>query len=937
MPAHPNPARAARLWGRRAECGALDQLIEAVRAGESRALVLQGEPGVGKTALLDHLAARSSGCRLLRTAGVQSEMELAFAGLHQLCASMLGHLDRLPPPQQEALCTAFGLSAGPPPDRFLVGLAVLGLLSEVAGERPLVCIVDDEQWLDHASAQALGFVARRLVAESVALVFAARVPGDDVAGLPQLVVEGLGAGDARTLLASVLTGPLDAQVRDRIIAETRGNPLALLELPRGLTSAELSGGFGATGALPLPGRIQESFRRQLNELPDVTRKLLLLAAADPVGDPSLVWRAAGRLGIGVEAVAPAVEAGLAEFGEQVWFRHPLVRSTVYQAASLHDRQAAHGVLAEVTDPQSDPDRRAWHRAQAALGPDTQIAAELERSAGRAQARGGLAAAAAFLERSAALTLDPAQRTRRALAAAQAKCRAGALDAALGLLVTVEAGPLTELQRAQVDLLRGQVAFASRRSSDAPPLLLRAARRLEPLDTELARATYLESLFAAVVAGRLTPGGGVLEAAQAARAAPAPAGAASVGDLLLDGLVLLITDGYPAGAPLLRQALDLFRREDGATTGGLRWLWLACHAAILVWDHDAWNMLSARQVELARGTGALAVLPIGLNSLAAAQARAGEFRAATVLTAEAELVTEAIGSQLPPYAALLQAAYRGQEAEAAALIDAMLAEAVPRGEGMALAAVEWATAVLANGLGRYEDALTAAEQASGDSPALRFTNWALVELIEAAARLGTPGRAAGALEQLSTVARACGTDWALGVQARSRALLSEDADAEPLYAEAIERLGRAGLPPEVARARLVYGEWLRRQGRRTDAREQLRSASEMFETMGLAAFAGRARHELQATGMTARRRAAAAAAAPATGPAGPSAADGEPLTAQEAQVARLARDGLSNPEIGTRLFISARTVQYHLSKVFTKLGITSRSQLAQVLPQDSSPS
>jgi hypothetical protein len=503
------------LRGRRRECEALDRVLAAARAGQSSVVVLRGEAGVGKTALLEYAGDRASGFRVARAAGVESEMELAFAGLQQLCAPMLDRLEHLPRPQRDALRLAFALSDGPPPDRFLVALAVLSLLSDAAEEQPLVCLLDDVQWLDRASAQALAFVARRLLADSIALVFAVREPSEEqeLVGLPELIVDGLRDGDSRALLASVIRAPLDEGVRDRIVAESRGNPLALLELPRTLTPAELAGGFARPGALPLAGRIEDSFRRRLAAMPRKTQRLLLLAAAEPVGDPVLVWRAAARLGIGAEAGDAAETAGLCEFGARVRFRHPLVRSAVYRAASPEERRTVHRVLAEATDPDVDPDRRAWHRAQAAPGPDENVAADLECSAGRAQSRAGLAAAAAFLEQAAALTPGPARRAERALAAAQAKHRAGAPDAALGLLATAQAGPLDELEHARVDLLRGQIAFAVNRGRDAPPLLLAAAKRLEPLDVRLARETYLDALWAAIFVGGMADDGSLPEVAR----------------------------------------------------------------------------------------------------------------------------------------------------------------------------------------------------------------------------------------------------------------------------------------------------------------------------------------------------------------------------------------------------------------------------------------
>jgi DNA-binding CsgD family transcriptional regulator/tetratricopeptide (TPR) repeat protein len=910
------------LLDRLPERAALGRLLEAARAGRSGVLVVRGEPGVGKTALLDWAVGAAAGLRVVRVAGVESEMELAFAALQQLCAPMLDQLAGLPAPQRAALGVAFGLDTGAAPDRFMVGLAALSLLSEAAEQEPLLCVVDDAQWLDRASAQALGFVARRLLAEPVALVFAAREPGEEFRGLPELPVGGLGDGDARELLSSAIRGPLDERVRDRIVAETRGNPLALLELPRGVTSAELAGGFGLPGLPGGPGssgRIEESFRRRLEVLPAATRRLMLVAAAEPAGDPALVWRAAERLGIGAEAVAPAADAGLLTIGERVVFRHPLVRSAVYRAAPAEDRRAAHQALAGATDPRADPDRCAWHRAQATPGPDEEVAAELERSAGRAQARGGLAAAAAFLERSAALTLDPARRAERALAAAQAGYQAGALDAALRLLAAAEAGPLDELQRARADLLRGQIAFSSSRGSDAPPLLLKAAREFEPLDSRLARETYLDALAAATFAGRLALGGGMREVAEAARAAPPapPAPGPTRGpDLLLAGLTLLTCEGYPAGAPVLQQAVSAFRGTDVSRDEELRWLWLASRAALIVWDYDGWDVLSDRQVTLARDAGALIALPLAFSMRVTVHLFAGEFTEAASMAAQAESVTEAIGSSIAPYGAVALAAFRGREAQAAQLIRTATDDAERRGEGRALSFIGWAHAVLYNSLGRYEEALAAAQRASEDSPAMHFTSWALVELVEAAVRSAVPGRAAGALQRLAGIAAACGTDWVLGAEARSRALVSDGEAAENLYREAIDRFGRTRLRVDLARAHLVYGEWLRRQRRRRDARDQLGHAYEIFDAVGAVAFAGRARTGLRATGGYARQQ---TVETPDT------------LTAQEALIARLAGDGASNPEIAAQLFLSPATVAYHLRKVFTKLGISSRSQLALALP------
>jgi DNA-binding CsgD family transcriptional regulator len=903
-----------QLIDRRAERSLLDQVLRDVQSGRSRVLMLLGEPGVGKSALLDHMADRALDCLVVRAAGVESEMELAYAALHQLCMPVRDRVDHLAAPQRDALSVAFGLTTGQPPDRLLISLAVLSLFSEAAESRPVICLIDDLQWLDDASAQALSFVGRRLGAESVALVMASRSSRQEMVGLPRMEINGLPEASARALLDVVWSVPLDQRVRDQIVAETRGNPLALLELPRDLTEEEMAGGFGMPSGLRLSGRIEESFQRRLASLPEPTKRLLLIAAAEPTGDPMLVWRAATRLGIGTDAAAPAAEDTLAEFGTRVRFRHPLVRSATYFSAPLRERQSVHRALADATDPQRDPDRRAWHRAQGAQEPDEEVAAELERSADRAQARGGLAAAAAFLERATTLTLDPARRAARALAAASAKVQAGAFDAALDLLGIAEAGSLTAYQRASADLIRAELAYVTGRGSDAPPLLLKAAKRLEPIDAGLSRATYLEAMSAAIFAGRLAAGAGAVGVARAVEALP---GAATPGlsQLLLDGLSTYFIDGNAAALPILRRAIDTARRGT-SQDDQLRCLWQVGIAALHVWDDEGWDVLSARHVELARAAGALSELPLALSSRAVMHLFAGELNAAETLVREVQTVTEATGSSLSPYGAIGLAAFRADRHALSELTEATTKDATTRGEGIGLTVAEWTNAVLNNGLGRYGEAIVAARRAADEPVFGGVSSWAAAELVEAAVRSGDTSIAADALARLTETTSVSGTDWALGVEARSRALLSDGVEAERLYDDAIDRLSRTRMRTELARAHLLYGEWLRRERRRIEARTQLRIAHDMFEANGMHGFAERARRELLATGETAHKRTSAVSC--------------RELTPQEKQVARLAGDGLTNPEIGARLFISAKTVQYHLSKVFTKLGISSRSQLRQAL-------
>ena len=904
-----------RLLGRERECEVLDELLNGVRTGDGGVLVMHGEAGVGKTALLDYAVEAAGGFRIGRTIGVEAEMELPFAAAQQLCAPFLELMERLPQPQHDALDVAFGRRAGPVPDPFLVGLAVLGVLAEAAEEQPLVCGIDDAQWLDSASARALAFVARRLVAEKVALVFATRELGDTLTGLPELAVAPLERGDARALLESVLPARLDESVVERIVAETRGNPLALLELPRGLTPTQLAGGFGLPATAPLSAGIEDGYARWLATLPADARRLLLVAAADPVGDPALVWRAAKRLGI-PESAAHIVESEqLLSLSPRVVFRHPLVRSAVYGAARLDERREVHRALAEATDPGIDPDRRAWHRAQATATPDEEVAGELERSAERAQARGGLAAAAAFLERAVALTPEPSRRAQRALAAAQAKSQAGALDDALGLLETAESGAAVDgVLRARVHLLRGQIAFAARRGSDAAPLLLAAARELEAVDPNLARATYLEALSAALFAGRLAHGGGVVEISEAALAGPPPPETPQPSDLLLQGLAVQFTEGYAAGTPLLKEALNAFQRAADPSPDDARWLWFASLIALYMWDDHAWTVLFTRQLELARRMGALPALVFALGTGTTVYAFFGELRTAAILEEEHRAASEATGIAHNPVPRLGLASLRGRDAEFAELMRTTVREAEARGEGIALTTAEFLSGGLYNGLGRYEAALEAV------LPAERFHTegtaiWALTELIEAAVRLGQPERARRAFERVQETTSAAGTDWALGIEARLRALLSDGDRADELYHEAITRLARSRVRVQLARTHLLYGEWLRRQRRRLDAREQLRTAHELFTDFGVEAFAERARLELEATGERARKRTADTL---------------DELTPQETQVARLAAQGETNREIAARLFISASTVEYHLRKAFRKLDVKSRVQLADRL-------
>ncbi|MHA3024164.1 AAA family ATPase [Mycobacterium sp. BMJ-28] len=911
------------LHGRSRECTALAELIAAVQAGTGQALVLRGEAGVGKTALLDYVTGAATTFRTVQVAGVQSDMELAYAGLQQMCAPLMGHLDTLAEPQRAALSVAFGYGTGPTPDRFLVGLAVLSLLAAAADDRPLLCVIDDAQWLDQVSVQTLAFVARRLLAEPVAIVFAIRDGYREILpGLPELVVTGLSDTDARQLLESVMIGGIDPRVRDRIVAETRGIPLALVDVPRTATATELAGGFWIAGKRSSTAAIEAGFVQRITGLPADTQRLLLVAASEPVGDAALFLRAAAQLGIPVDALAPAEAAGIIEFGHRMRFHHPLMRSAAYRAAALGDRRTVHRALAQATDPQVDPDRRAWHAASAAAGPDDAVAAQLEASADRAQSRGGIAAAAAFLERAAVLTLAPALRASRAIAAAEAKREAAAPEAAYELLSLAEAGPLSALQLAQVARMRAQMDFVrSRAKSTGAPLvgtaaaqLLAAARGLLGLDDDLARETFLEALTAAMYAGRLADPALLTEVAAAGltvasglRRLQRPI------DYLLRGMATRIVDGPGAGSEDLRTALELWNTHAQLHTG--QWLYWPFpiaqeSAAHELWDDEVLERIASDTVRRAREAGALAALPPALGYRAGVHFYRGEFDSATRLIEESKAITASMGYAPVRYHSLMLAAWRGALTEAEEIIEAAASDGAARGEGRLVGLSAFSTAVLYNGLGRYQEALAQARRCC-EYEDLGFHGWCLYELIEAAVHTGDRESATAAWTRFEERAGASGTDWGLGVVAAAQALLADNDDAESAFVEAIERLERADIALHLSRARLSYGEWLRRANRRADARKQLGAAHRLFTEMGAHGFAERARRELAVTGEKVRKQ-----------PVG----SGDELTAQEAQIARLARDGLTNQEIGAQLFISTHTVEWHLRKVFVKLGITSRKQL-----------
>ncbi|MFD2024458.1 ATP-binding protein [Promicromonospora aerolata] len=924
-------AKLSTLLGRHAERRQVEQLLGEAKAGNSGALVVHGEAGIGKTALLDHLrtSAEALRFRIETSTGVEAETQFAYAGLYQMCAPLLDQMPTLPEPQRLALSVALGREAGPAPDKFIVGLAVLGLFSDAAERSGLLCLVDDAQWLDRASAEVLAFVARRVGAERVAMVFGVRDNGDGhavFAGLPELRLNGLSEADARELLDSALSAPLDGDVRDRIIAEARGNPLALLELPSHSQPLRLAGGFQLPDISDTPARVETEFQNRAAGLPDETRMLLLIAAADPTGDPSLLGRAGARAGIDPGSAVPAESAGLIEIGTRVRFRHPLVRSAVYRAAGHADRRRAHAALAAATEPTLEPDRRAWHAAQATSGPDEQIAAELERSAARARARGGHAAAGAFLQRSTELTPDPADRARRALEAAHALREAGAPEPALALLATAETGSLDTLQRARVALLRSQIVYHLTRHRDAPAMLSEAAELVARNDPEPAREIRLDALDLAMIYG--DPLGRAI--ARATLDDPAIERATRPVDRLLVGLATTMVRDFSEGVPALREALESLcdaTRENGVQEdqprSGLGFPGkstigivhdLAGRVAVGILDDELAHEISENYVRSARAAGALAVLPAALNLHANVLVISGELARARELIAQSTTIAEATGALPSRHSETILAAWGGDRATSIRLHGVTLRDPGHPASGAEVGLAEYAMAVLYNARGEYAKAQRAAETTCAGLD-LSLSTVGLSELIEASVRAGDPDHAGSVLERLTARAAACDTSWARGLEARSRALTIADSSAEAHYREAISQLHASRIAGEAARAHLVYGEWLRREGRRQDARDELGTAHDLLSGMGAEAFAARAASELRATGERPRKHMMTQST--------------DALTAQELQVARHVTAGATSREVGAQLFLSPRTVESHLRSIYRKLGIKSRRELRQV--------
>jgi len=907
------------MVGRSGDCRALDDLVEAVRGGLSRSLVIVGEPGIGKTRLLEYTAEAADGVRVVSIAGVESELRLGFAALHRMLVPFADRIGVLPVPQRDALGSAFGLAAGPPADRFLVGLGVLTLLAGVAAEQPLIWLVDDAQWLDRESLEVLGFVGRRLHADRIGLLFGTREASPELTaldGLPTRYLSGLEPAAARALLATTVSGSLNARVAARIVTETGGNPLALLELARQLTPDQLAGRSPLPQRMPVGRRLQGHFLRQVKMLPPATGSVLLLASAVSRDDPAVLWRAAALLDLGPGAADPAVAQNIISVHPRVAFRHPLIRSAVYEGARSGDRVRVHDALARIARQDGDLDQAAWHRAAATVVADEDVAADLERSAARAGQRGGYAARAAFLARAAELTPDTAKRAVRLFAAAQAHLAAG--DAALAEASLDHAAPwLPAGLHGAAQRLRASVAVFFSRHKDAPVLLLDTVAAVDPPDVPLIRELLFEAMQAALVARQHTTGTTPVDVAHAALQAPRdPAQVVTATGLLLDGFATRIAVGYPPAVPVLRAAVAALFTGEQPAPADLPATILGWFAADDLWDDGGRRAMLKRAEDLQRRHGALGALRITLAGLTTGEVWAGRPDQAEASYLEAAEISSSIGVPTPATTGVLLElrAWQGREQESRALAEMTAQWGQQRGAAILEVFALMGLTVLELGLGRYAEALIWGLRIYDDDPP-GFGNRVLPEIVEAGARGGDHSAAHTALSRLADRATASGTPWALGMLARSRALLAHDADAETSYRAAIGHLTGTAVRTELARAHLLYGEWLRRQRRRNDARAQLRTACDMFDAMGAAAFARRTRAELLAAGDRPRQ--------PAQRP-------GPDLTPQEMQVSDLAAAGASNAQIATHLFVTTSTVEYHLTKVFRKLGITSRRQLAAAL-------